>query len=475
MNDSKNMDKVRFRIADLHCHPNLKTYGHSFSKNENNKSNVWNCKPPINSTKLLNTISGITKFTQADFTTMYKGNVKISFLSMYPFEKGFFLNKYFDNRISAWLANIITSIGYERIRFLQNHTDYFKDLQNEYTFLKNSCKEFEVDDEICKWKFVNSWEEIENNLKEGNINSVILTIEGAHVFNSGLSDYGRSTDEKEIFNNINKIKNWEHTPLFITFAHNFNNDLCGHARSLNQLGPLVNQFKNINKGFSNVGLNVAKLLLNNNNQNRILIDVKHMSLKSRLEYYDIIEKEYNYTVPIIVSHGAVTGTNLKGEHLSSVDESFFCSDDINFFDEELVFIAKTKGLFAIQMDANRLTNRIKLKKSIFNFNSKKVSQNSAKIVWCQLQHIAEVLDSFKMDAWSIACFGTDFDGTINPLPGIWTAEQLQFLANELLELASVYLNNENKLKLSVNRNISPNEIIEKFVFNNATNFLKNNY
>lgn len=475
MKDNGSKDIIRFRIADLHCHPNLKTFGNSFSKNAGNKSHVWNYQPPTNRTKLFNIISGITKFTQADFTTMSKGNVKISFVSLYPFEKGFFINKYFNNSISAVLANFITSIGFRRIRFLQKHTDYFKDLNNEYNFFNNSCKEHKVEDKICKWELVSSWNSIEKNLKEGNINSVILTIEGAHVFNSGLNKYGRETDEKEVLDNVKKIKNWEHPPFFITFAHNFNNDLCGHARSLKQLGPLVNQFENLNKGFSNLGLKVAKLFLNNNNQNRILIDMKHMSLKSRLEYYDIVEKEYNYTIPIIVSHGAVTGTNLSGNHLSSVDNSFFCSDDINFFDEELVVIAKSKGLFAIQMDGNRLTNKFKLKKSIFNYNSRKACRNSAKIVWSQLQHIAEILDAHEMEGWGIGSLGTDFDGTINPLPGIWTANHLQFLANELLDLASLYLKNKNSLKLSINKNISPRDLIEKFVFNNATNFLKNNF
>ena len=475
MKDNRSMDVIRFRIADLHCHPNLKTFGNSFSKNAGNKSHVWNYQPPTNLTKLFNIISGITKFTQADFTTMAKGNVKISFVSLYPFEKGFFINKYFNNSISAVLANFITSIGFNRIRFLQNHKDYFIDLNNEYHFFNNSCKEYKVEGNICKWELVSSWSGVKKNLKEGNINSVILTIEGAHVFNSGLNIYGKETDEKEVFSNVKKIKNWEHPPFFITFAHNFNNELCGHARSLNQLGPLVNQFENINNGFSNFGLNVAKLFLNNNNQKRILIDVKHMSLKSRLEYYKIIEKEYKNTVPIIVSHGAVTGINLRGKHSSSVDHSFFCKDDINFFDEELGNIAKTKGLFAIQMDGNRLTNKKKLKKSIFNFDLKKNYKNSAKIVWSQLQHIAEVLDAQEMDAWNTACLGSDFDGTINPLPGIWTANHLQFLANELLDLASIYLNNKNNLKLLSNKNMNPFEVVEKFIFNNIINFLKNNY
>ena len=479
MNDSENMDNNnnnnRFRIADLHCHPNLKTFGHSFSKKVSNKSHVWNYKPPTNLTKLFNIILGVTKFTQADFTTMSKGNVKISFVSLYPFEKGFFINKYFNNRISAILANLITSIGFSRIRFLQKHTDYFKDLHNEYIFFKNSCNEYKVEDKICKWELVSSWNSIEKNLKGGNINSVILTIEGAHVFNSGINIYGRETDEKEVLDNVKKIKNWKHPPFFITFAHNFNNDLCGHARSLNQLGPLVNQFENLNAGISDLGRKAIDGFLNNRNQKRILIDLKHMSVKSRFEYYDILENEYNNKIPLIVSHGAVTGTDMKGKHLSSIDASFLCSDDINFFDEELVLIAKSKGLFALQMDGNRLTNRSKSRKSIFRLNAKSDINKSVEIVWYQLQHIAEILDGHNLNGWSTTCLGTDFDGTINPLSGIWTTEDLQLLANKLLEKARHYLSNKNVLQKISNRNIAPLELVENFVFNNTYNFLKNHY
>lgn len=468
-------NSLKFKIADLHCHPNLKTFGHSFSKKNTQKSNIWNYNPPTNFSKLINVITGITKFSQADFTTMSKGNLKIAFVSLYPFEKGFFINNYFKNSMTAWLANMITSIGLQRIRFIQKHLDYFEDLVNEYNFLKNSCKDYKINNVNYSWGFASSWDELSESTCTNNKINVVLTIEGAHVLNSGLRVFGYKTQENEILNNIKKIKDWEHPPFFITFAHNFNNELCGHARSLNQLGPMVNQFENLNAGISDLGRKAIAEFLNNQNQKRILIDLKHMSVKSRFEYYDIIENEYNNKIPLIVSHGAVTGTDIKGKHLSSIDASFLCNDDINFFDEELVLIAKSKGLFALQMDGNRLTNKSKSRKSIFNLNAKANIDKSAEIIWYQLQHIAEILDSHNLNSWSTTCLGTDFDGTINPLSGIWTTEDLQLLANKLLEKARHYLSNKNVLQKISNRNILPLELVENFVFNNTYNFLKNHF
>ncbi|MBK6635209.1 MAG: hypothetical protein IPG38_13680 [Chitinophagaceae bacterium] len=113
--------------------------------------------------------------------------------------------------------------------------------------------------------------------------AVIITIEGAHVFNCGLGDFGVAPDEKEILGNIQKVKQWQYAPLFIGLAHNFNNDLCGHARSLQRLGKLVNQEKNIDAGIFKMGEKVIHALLDNNTGRSIFIDLKHMVL-ARQQY-----------------------------------------------------------------------------------------------------------------------------------------------------------------------------------------------
>ncbi len=474
MNNNYNTHKYRF--ADLHCHPNLKTFGHSFSgfpKSVNDKSHVWHKKNPTVTTKLLNTLTGLTKFSQADFTTLSKANVKIAFVSLYPFEKGFFINGPLNGPISAQFANLVTSVGYRRIRHIQKHLDYFEDLTQEYNFLKGSSQSLAIEGSNKKWKFINTWEQLENVLHSDNEIAVITTIEGAHILNSGLSKYGKDSNEEEILTNVQKLKQWKNSPLFITFAHNFNNDFCGHARSLDPLGPLVNQYDNLNKGFSELGKKVLRSLLDNDPKS-ILIDIKHMSVKSRKEYYNILKNEYSNNIPIIVSHGAVTGVGFEGNWNSGFERGYFCDDDINFFDEELTIISKTKGLFAIQLDGNRLAPKRILRKSIFNFNNPKAHEYSSLIIWRQLQHIAEVLDHANQFAWGIASIGSDFDGTINPLKGLWTAEYMPLLADQLLVLADKYLKGNNPLILPENKKITADEIVENFIFENAYGFLKRN-
>jgi hypothetical protein len=468
----------KYKVADLHCHPNLKTFGHSFSRGNEEKydpCHVWFYDPPTAFTKALNAFTGLTKFRQADFTTLHKGGVRIAFVSFYPFEKGFFISGNWNGPFSARLANLVTGIGYKRVRYLQRHTDYFTDLSNEYTFFSGSCNSYALDGKTLHWKFARDWDDVERILHADDTIAVIPSIEGAHVLNTGLSLYGRPVAESEVLENIQRIKQWKYPPFFITFAHNFNNDLCGHARSLERLGKMADQFENLDGDFSPLGLSALHLLLSGENGSPVYIDIKHMSLKARLAYQEIVRSDYRNKVPIIVSHGAVTGINIKGEQQIPYSDPIYSTNDINFFDEELVNIARSGGVFALQLDGNRLASRKYLKKPLGKIFNKKGLSDSSHIVWMQLQHLAEVLDRYDLNAWGTMTIGSDFDGTINPLNGIWTAENLPALADQLLLRADQYLKKTNRLTLPENKNITAEEVVERFMFGNAVSLLKNHY
>lgn len=468
---------INFHFADLHCHPNLKTFGHSFSKSKrkgSDKSDLWYSKRPTWFLKCIQKLLGITRFSQADFTTLSTANVKLAFVSFYPFEKGFFISPKINNKLVATLADYVTSIGYNRVRYIQKHTDYFEDFNNEYNFLVDGARTSNIDGDTYKWKFIDA-DFPKNYQTDGNCITVIPTVEGAHIFNSGLSEFGRPATEVELLANVEKLKQLQHPPLFITFAHNFNNDLCGHAPSLEPLKGLVDQSKNLNSGFTKLGLKVLEALLSNENGNSVFIDIKHMSLKSRCQYYEILENKYMNAIPIIVSHGAVTGRSFSGKVSTSLNPRGFANDSINFYDEEIIHIAKSNGLFAIQLDAKRLASKKLIKKSVFRNDKKNALRKSSLIVWRQLQHIAEILDAAGLPAWNTCCIGSDFDGTIDPLEGVWTASDLNVLANAMLQHARNYLSLPNSLKEPSNKKASSEEVINNFVINNTVNFLQAYY
>ncbi len=143
------------------------------------------------------------------------------------------------------------------------------------------------------------------------IDYVILAIEGAHVFNSGLQMMGRTADETEVLMNVDRVKKWDNRLFYIGMAHHFDNELVGHAKSLTGL--------------------VSNL---------------------EVEYPD-------ETIPLLVSHGAATGlkssSDLVGDDI--LNSGKFQTYDINFYDDEIVRIGKSGGLFGIQFDERRLGSK----------------------------------------------------------------------------------------------------------------------
>lgn len=72
-----------------------------------------------------------------------------------------------------------------------------------------------------------------------------------------------------------------------------------------------------------------------------------MSVASRKDFYAIIDSTPAYkNIPLVVSHGAVNGqvSFANKEQIGSKVATKFNRVDINFYDEEIIRIAKVKEL-----------------------------------------------------------------------------------------------------------------------------------
>jgi microsomal dipeptidase-like Zn-dependent dipeptidase len=377
------------------------------------------------------------------------------------------------------LLNFITSVGKSRIDYIQSITDYFIDLENEYRYLKQLDGKIVTLADRANYQYTLAKnatdldvilnQDTSDNKKVNSI-AVFITIEGAHAFGTGIHPKTNPAVPENVLRNVEKVKNWDHRPIFITLTHHFYNELCGHAKSLTGIvKKATDQSFGMDEGFTPLGLIVLDKLLDNSDNKRILIDIKHMSRKSRLEYFNLLETKYkSEKIPIIVSHGAVIG-NDKDKHL-------FLQEDINFFDDEIVKIAETNGLFGIQLDERRIVaaGDNELKKS-HGLERRKVLFHSSVLIWRQIQHIAELLDSKGLFAWGIQSLGSDFDGMINPLNGFWTAENYPTLSDYLLIQAFNY-RKDFPTKLTQTRNrIDPEEIVNRVMGDNTYQFIQKNY
>lgn len=474
-------------FVDFHCHPALKPLGKSFNgnrvtgrNNQNHKKNnsIYHQIKPNFFKKIINLLSTLTKFTQTDIKTLIEGNVHVITASMYTVEKGFLINKSNQNILSELLSNLAMGVGKSRIDFVQGHEDYFKDLELEYKFYKElDNKTVKIDNQNVQYKIVNDFSEINfTNNSNTKIVYIVLSIEGLHCLNTGLKGKESQCNPNEVIDNIEKIKSWNHKVLFVTFAHHFWNELCGHAASFSGIvDRMADQGYGLDKGITPLGYKVIENLLDNQNGNRILIDVKHMNYQSRKDYYRYLKENYpEFDIPIIVSHGALNGLNCfeKQQNLNPTGK-YFLKKEINFFDNEILKVAKSKGLFCFQLDERRLIDNIKrVPKSL---TKRGMLKNRSRLLWNQIQHFVEILDQHGVaNVWDYMAIGSDFDGIINPLNGFWTAKETKSLYENLVKHSKEYHNSSN-FRLNKENSIDPKLAMDKIFRLNALNFLERNF
>ena len=474
---------------DLHCHPSLKPYGKSYkyeppkqnNLNSGRKNSIWHYSPPNFVERQFNKILTLTKFTQTDMTALAKSNCNIVVISLYPFEKHFLKDKILGFKfVSDILVNLAAGVSQKRIDNLRNHNSYFQDLNDEYDYYKQLHNFAQVIDNVTyTYRLVNSYTEISTNITTSTdkrkIISLVPTVEGGHAFETGLDKDKNTAEEAKVLSNIDTVKNWDHKPFFITLAHHFYNEICGHARSINIGLIKKNQNRGLDTGITALGFKVIDKLLDNTQNQRILIDVKHMSRVSRTRYYELLETTYaDQDIPIVVSHGAANGKrSIEEPDISDSKQSqYFREDDINFYDSEILRIAKSKGIFGLQLDERRIANKKAIRSSRIYWPSKKRRyRNKSDLIWRQIRHIAELLDKQGLFCWSTVAIGSDFDGIVNPIKGLWTAENIKDIKPYLIEKAEDYLK-KYKSSLQAQNQISANEIIDRLLFINANEFLK---
>lgn len=473
---------------DLHCHPSMKPYGKSFNNNPigvndpdpSQRNSIWYYDSPNLFERAVQLIVGISKFTQADFTTLAFGDVRLVCASLYPIEQGFFKNKLGQGIVSDVVDNFITGVGRARVNHIQNNNNYFEDVVSEYNFYEElNGRLTQTSSGTFRYLLVKDYAEIESTLNGGaatdNIIFVIMTIEGLHVLNENVNG---QPDESSFLKNVVQLKKWRCPPFFVTFAHHFYNHLCGHARSLTDIvGSETDQSEGLDSGFTDLGRKVLDAVLSKQNGKRILIDIKHMSALSRKEYFSMLASTYAaQDIPVIVSHGAANGYRSMDEKIVDYPAlgNTLLHDDINLYDNEIITVARTKGVFGLQLDERRIASKEKVKSVKHSMFMNQIRHYRAELLWNQVQYIAELLDRNNLPAWDCITLGTDFEGIINPLNGYLTAETIVQLESFVERYAFNYMNAGGKNMNPANQ-LAASEIISKIFHTNGVNFIAQNF
>ncbi|MFC2100423.1 hypothetical protein ACFLRZ_01195 [Bacteroidota bacterium] len=551
------------RFADLHCHPHMRSFNWlRHKKNDRKKIDFHPWHVVLSKLKAKKKGKRASAYSQCDLIKLHHGNVRLSFVSLYPLEKGWVTgiddisdknyikamkslikNKFFRGLLMLpknFLTDLIIRIGRDkgtipairdffeslymkipvkRINFLQSkYYDYFSELIKEREFITSRNNQETVsliyfsafrrfftskkkkkkmfDENPREFKATGTYEiatdgkHLRKIIDESNKLAFVFTIEGANVFNTI-----KENDYDKIIEKIDVIKNWNTPVFFISFAHHFNNGLCGHAHSIPEMGKLfLSQSIKMNEGFSTLGKQILKYLLsldNDLNKNeekykrRILIDVKHMSAQSRKYYYrEIIDKcrEKGDHIPIIASHMAYSGI----KDLQSLIEQAAFEDDqnaafspskpfniwnINLSDEDVIEIFKSGGIIGVNFDQRVLGVPPKEK-------DKSYSQDEwMPFFWRNLKGMMRVILNSdlnipydKSKLVNLFGLGTDFDGYIDPMDEYPTVLEFDKFKQDLVRIIKADDENEDFLF-----GLSPEKFADKVCFENAYDFAVTNF
>lgn len=526
--------------ADIHCHATTKPF-YTQKGPEQDRLDVFGfAQNKINSWLLrrlrsvIENISEIRLSTQSNFDSLFEGGHRIAMVSLTPPESGFFVINQKDDpaitdaiktlvsiqkvpytgTVKDSVANAITGFSIEDIQFCKHAVKsyYHHLLKPEYEFLES------FDGKKGKggytMKLVNSFAEIEAVLAaDADTLCILLSIEGTHSLSlapaffdvmrnqttSHKNDPDNFTGLQDFENNINDLKQWKHTPFWITFYHHQWNGLGGQARSLNKLmSTLINQEEGINLGINALGKQVIKRILSKQNGKRILIDIKHMSPRSRIDYYHLLssgEIPDGDIIPIICSHtGVVTKRNTLDEMVDlsdnhdweelEVEDNYLHECSINLCSEDVMKIFESKGLIGIQLDEKRIAGKeiIKVIQKKEGVQVEEVNRQYACVVLANLLRVVQIVN--QKEGWDILCIGSDFDGLINHLDCCPSSADVPKLESFMLDV----LNSGNDIaQAGFNYSISaaeiqrllfgltPEEAMEKVFYKNFENFLRRNF
>ena len=258
---------------------------------------------------------------------------------------------------------------------------------------------------------------------------------------------------------------------------------------------------------------IKKLLDTTGNRNRVYIDVKHMDIKARVQYYKYLA-DNNLQVPIIFSHGAVSGKNLalatytglypnfdlyeevkapydlgtfrnecikeKGLSYEMNKLGWFYPWSINLADEEIPVIYNSGGIIGITLDeripGGQRPNYKKDKTKLDNYIKDHLMNAADAKVFSHMQpffrnlfYLVEHCGKTDATAWDHLVIGADFDGFIKPVEYCHTAEEIPSLRQLIIKFLPVYEdyvyhNNDLSYKLA------PTDIADRLIFKNGEKF-----
>ena len=451
----------------------------------------------------------VPKFSQANFEEMIKGNVRIFSLTLSPLEQQFLeSNAYINDKNKRATLACLTGVYANTLLLKSKEVDYFQSLIQQLYFLERYQNvPYYINGKPYTYKIIRHRGDLREVLNDPTKLGIILNVEGGHslgnsVYINSLGDTSSDieTEYQDLLRrNIARLKGIlpigqmaniliKNPILFLTVAKTYPNGLGGTSLSFNRnQQTYISRPNEIGTPSTKIGKKIIEDLVSAAGGARpILVDIQHMSVDFRKNYYDQLDRFslMGTEVPIIASHTGISGLPWdsplykKKDDDTKNDNEYLNHWQQNLGQRDIEKIYEYRGLICISLDKTVLGGALALNK----INSA-VPNSTRKRAACIELFMANVLKAVqainKKDAWDIIAIGSNFDAMQEPLDVYPSAQYLRDLHADIQsfldnptpiaeDITGLTLAEIKKLKFSY----SSSEIADKIMYKNALAFVE---
>ena len=345
---------------DFHIHPTLKSL---FSEKDDilqtNKFSPW---LPLDKTKIPFLLNWCTDFryilqSQGNLTQLVESECNLVCIALYIPEKDMLTADLLQKSTKGPLREYLQK---HKMDTILNGNPYQILRTDDWLTLTNAAQ-FSIKDKKVKVLKKRS-DYNENDLSTIH---VVFSVEGCHTLSSELQNF----DVDAIINNIDDLRK-NVSLLSINLTHMEQSTLCNHAFGMQFLDN--EGFRPTGFRIEDKGINVVKHCY----ENKIMIDIKHLSLGSRQHLYELRRSpEFDeINQPIVCTHAGFTGISVKeipdylykrnifpkknyAEYMQGKPVKYgksprpsFNASSINLYDEDILEILNSGGMIGLSLD-----------------------------------------------------------------------------------------------------------------------------
>lgn len=485
---------------DFHFHTSLKTY--LTDENPETRADCW--------TVLSHPVLMLQ--SQASLDQAWQGGLRLGIAVLYPLERPFT-----ESWFVSELGPVISPLSKEMLQKTRTE-DAFSRLMEELNHLMDS---------LAKYAGQGKEARIIDRYKDYHTDKInlLLSIEGSHC----LQRSGYAIQET-----LRELKYGKHRIFSMNLTHLTNFETCTHAYALKLIEE--EDFFPKGKGIQPAGYDIIDIAYEESGNRRILIDIKHMSLVSRRDFYTYRKRKGYSAIPILATHVACTGISWKKEslalyvteHSSSSKgvkvryrkpsgigsgahiKTAFNPWSVNIYDEEIIEILDSGGLIGFNLD-KRILGNDSVAAEYFSaeefgevFGHALLPQpetpavgSSQPIAYTRslseedpdqrdqavrhLRHLCnQILHVVKIGggrAWKQICLGSDFDGLIAPIANCISIQEYPSLEKSVRSMLKQMIREakdaDSSLDFEQGRSIPAR--VRDLMFNNGARFIRQHY